>query len=131
LDPKLVQSAATLCYAQYAMGRLEAARQTCMRDPQDWWARTLLAVTLHKLNRQDEARDVLAKLVAELGVDASFQYAEIYAQWGDIPKALDALDAAYRAKDPGLSLIKTDMLLDPIRDEPRYRELLRKLNFPP
>jgi tetratricopeptide (TPR) repeat protein len=130
LSPTLMQASATLCYVQYAMGQFEAARQTCAKDPEDWWSRTLLAVTLHKLNRRDEARDVLAKLVAELGPDASFQYAEIYAQWGDLPKALDALEAAYRVRDPGLILIKTDVLLDPIRNEPRYRELMRKLDFP-
>jgi serine/threonine-protein kinase len=130
LDPTLMQVNATLCANQYAMGQLEAALESCRRDPDEWLSQTNLAIVLHKLNRPTEARAVLAKLISENGESASYQYAQIYAQWSDIPKALEAIETAYREKDPGVLDMKTDFLLDPLRQEPRFQAALKKLNFP-
>jgi len=68
--------------------------------------------------------------MATYGDDMACQYAEIYAQWGDIPKALEWLETAYRVHDPGLVELKVDPALDPLRQEPRFQEIVRKLNFP-
>ncbi len=51
------------------------------------------------------------------------------AQWGDRPAALVALERARAVGDGGLVYLATDPLLDPIRDEPRFRQLLRQLRF--
>lgn len=130
LDPNLRQLNDTLCVNQYAMGELEAALESCSRDPDYWGVQTTLAIVLHKLKRQSEARAVLEKLIADNGDSASYQYAQIYAQWGDIPKALQAVETALREKDPGVLDLKTDFLLDPLRQEPRFQAAMKKLNFP-
>lgn len=59
-----------------------------------------------------------------------FQIAEIYAQWGDVPRALDALDRAVVLHDGGLAFTKADALLDPLRREPRFKAVLAGLKFP-
>jgi len=46
------------------------------------------------------------------------------------PTALDWLEVANRLKDPGLAWLKVDPLLDPLRKEPRFQQIERKLNFP-
>jgi hypothetical protein len=89
-----------------------------------------LAVVYHKLNRQSDADAALAAIMAAYGDDASFQYAVIYAQWGNIPKALEWLETAYRVRDPGLEVLKTEPMLDPLRQEPRFKEIERKLKIP-
>jgi hypothetical protein len=89
-----------------------------------------MAILYDKLHQRREAEAELAAMKAELGNSAAYQYAEIYAQWGDIPHALAALDAAYRLPDPGISTLKTDAWIDPLRKEPRFQEIERKLNFP-
>jgi hypothetical protein len=33
-------------------------------------------------------------------------------------------------RDPGMTYTKTDPLLDPLREEPRFQAVLRELNFP-
>jgi hypothetical protein len=43
--------------------------------------------------------------------------------------ALAWLQKALENLDPGLEDLKTDWLLDPIRDEPQFRALLARLNF--
>jgi hypothetical protein len=60
----------------------------------------------------------------------AYQYVNIYAQWGDIPKALDWLETAYRTHDTGLVELKVESTLDPLRQEPRFQEILRKLKVP-
>jgi len=62
--------------------------------------------------------------------DQAYQYAEVYAQWGDRAQALDWLETAYRVRDPGLLQLKVDFLLDPLRGEPRFQSVLAKMNFP-
>jgi hypothetical protein len=67
---------------------------------------------------------------ADIGDSAAYQYAEIYAQWGDTSKALDWLEVAYRLPDPGIGTLRVDTLVDPLRKEPRFQEIERKLHLP-
>ena len=60
----------------------------------------------------------------------AYQYAEIYAQWGDTIKALAWLNTAMKLRDTGLEDLKTDPLLDPLRNEPRFQAIERALKFP-
>ena len=73
---------------------------------------------------------MLSKLKVALGDTAAYQYATIYAQWGKRAKALEWLETALRLRDPGLELLKTDPLLDPLRKEPRFHAIERELKFP-
>jgi hypothetical protein len=67
---------------------------------------------------------------ALIGDTASYQYATVYAQWGNRAQALEWLETARRVRDPGLELLKTDALLDPLRKEPRFQAIERELKFP-
>jgi hypothetical protein len=49
---------------------------------------------------------------------------------GDRTKALEWLEQAVRVRNAGLCFLKTDPLLDPLRNEPRFQVVLRKLKFP-
>ena len=83
-----------------------------------------------KLGRHADAEAELAKLKAALGDAATYQYATIYAQWGQRAKALESLDTAWRLRDPGLEYLKTDPFMDPLRQEPRFQAIERELKFP-
>jgi tetratricopeptide (TPR) repeat protein len=61
----------------------------------------------------------------------NFQFAEVYAQRGQIDLAFATLEAAQRASDPGLSALLSDPLLDPLHGDPRFQALVKRLNFPP
>jgi tetratricopeptide (TPR) repeat protein len=50
-----------------------------------------LAVTYDKLGRHADAEAVLKKWQADSGDDAAYQYAAVYAQWGNTAKALERL----------------------------------------
>ena len=83
-----------------------------------------------KLGRHADAESELAKIKAAVGDASAYQYATIYGQWGDRAKALEWLDTALRLRDPGLQLLKTDLLMDPLRKEPRFQAIERELKFP-
>jgi TolB-like protein len=119
----------TRCQALLALGRNEAALAAC--QPADSANRqAALAVLFKKLNRQSEAQAMLDQLVKENGDAAAYQYAGIYAQWGDMRTALKWIERAYEVKDPGVAFMKADPMLEPIRREPRFQAVVRKLNFP-
>jgi tetratricopeptide (TPR) repeat protein len=87
-------------------------------------------VIYDKLGRHADAEAVLSKMKAEDGDTSAYQYATIYAQWGDKVKALEWLETAWRLRDPGLVYLKTDPLMDPLRQEPRFQAVMRGLKFP-
>jgi TolB-like protein/tetratricopeptide (TPR) repeat protein len=116
--------------AYYLLGRFESARESCVNQPDYWLVQQCLVLAYDKLGRRADAEAALSKLKASEGDSAAYQYAEIFAQRGDRDQALTWLEAALRLRDPGLYSIKTDPLLDPLRNEPRFRAVIRELNLP-
>jgi TolB-like protein/tetratricopeptide (TPR) repeat protein len=92
--------------------------------------RACMAIMYDKLHRHPEAEAELATMKAEFGQGAAFQYAEIYAQWGGIPSSLEWLETAYRLPDSAIGSVRVDALLDPLRKDPRFKEIERKLKLP-
>jgi len=130
LDSDYTASYATRGMSFYGLGDFNAARTACETKREDWESQQCLAVVYAKLGRHDDAQAELAKLHAALGDAAAYQYATIYAQWGNRPKALEWLETAWRLRDPGWQELKTDPLMDPLRQEPRFLAILRELKFP-
>ena len=130
LDPEDPQSNAQLGLAYYGLGDFEGARTSCERMPEDPSNQQCLAVTYDKLERHTDAEAMLAKYMGSRGDADAFQYAEIYAQWGNTAKALEWLDTAMRLRDPGLLFLKTDPLMGPLHKEPRFQAMMRVLKFP-
>ena len=62
--------------------------------------------------------------------EARFNLATMYSQLGEKDKAFEALNDAYDNREWRLTRIKVDPLLDPLRDDPRFSELLKKVGFP-
>jgi TolB-like protein/tetratricopeptide (TPR) repeat protein len=116
--------------AYYGLGDLERARGSCETKPEYWASQWCLAVIYDKLGRHADAEGELAKMKAASGDASAYQYAAIYAQWGNRAKALEWLDTALRLRDPGLEQLKTDPLLDPLRKEARLQAIERELKFP-
>ena len=81
--------------------------------------------------RTGAARPTRIARLQQIGGDAwSYQYGQIHAQLGETDRAFAALDKAVEVKDPGLISLKKDPVLDPIRPDPRFAALLKRLKFP-
>jgi len=82
--------------------------------------------------RKREAQRLIDEL-RELPPDyhvSSFFFAEAYADLGDKDQALTWLERAYEEHDQWMVFINSYPGLEPLRSEPRFQTLLRRMNFP-
>jgi hypothetical protein len=59
------------------------------------------------------------------GYSSGYEIATLYADLGNKDEAFRWLDTAYQERDVDLEFLKTDFLLDPLRADPRFAELVR------
>jgi tetratricopeptide (TPR) repeat protein len=64
------------------------------------------------------------------GYSSAYNIAALYADLGDKDQAFRWLNTAYQERDWGLVGLKTNFLFDPIRSDPRFAELVRKVGLP-
>jgi tetratricopeptide (TPR) repeat protein len=134
VEPNSRALEADTAFALLALGQYENARQLCQADStplEDDDRHSCLALALRGLQHGVDARRELEKL-EDLQVDGgAYQYAAFYAQWGDRNTALQWLTKAARLRDPKLIYMQADWMLDPIRNEPQFKALESRMNFPP
>jgi TolB-like protein/Flp pilus assembly protein TadD len=130
LQPDYVRNYALLGVAQYNLGDFEGARSSCEVARADEGGQQCLAVVYRQLGREADAEAMLKKIKSARGDDGAYDFACIYAQWGDIPQAIRWLETAIRLRNPGLVELKAEPDLDPLRTEPRFQAIERELNFP-
>ena len=64
------------------------------------------------------------------GYSSAYSIAVLYAESGDTEQSFRWLTTAYQERDWLLEGLKTDFLLDPLRSDPRFAELVRKVGLP-
>ena len=129
LNPKLADVHATIGDALLALGRVGEAREAFVAEPSVILRLPGLAITAHKLGDARAADAALASLRTEVGDSGLYQQAEVLAQLGRIDAALDVLTHARSLDDSGLTLARTDPMLDPLRSRPEFTALLQQLGF--
>lgn len=131
LAPQLNYPLMWITLSLILLNRAGEARAVLARmPPDDYFRLTDEAILRARGGDRAGAEAIIAKIRAVSGDSSSFQYAQIYAQMGDLDRTFAALDQAVEAGDPGLLFVKRDPILDPIRPDPRYPALLQRLNFP-
>ena len=113
------------------MNRLNDARDEYQKVPADDVFRLAGEAIIAGLSRDLAAVNrIIAQMRELFGDAASYNYAQVYAQAGEKDRAFSALSTAFNVRDAGLTGLKTDPFLDPIRSDPRFAALIRKLRFP-
>ncbi len=64
------------------------------------------------------------------GYLSAFEIGELYADLGDKEQSFRWLNTAYQERDWLLVGLKTDFQLDPLRSDPRFAELVRRVGLP-
>ncbi|MEL6874133.1 MAG: tetratricopeptide repeat protein, partial [Pseudomonadota bacterium] len=129
LNPDIGNYHSLLGFAQLQLGDLDAAYESFSNKMSKVRRLPGYAIIARKQNRASEAEAALAELQAEYGDKSHYQYAQIYAQWGDNDRSMAALNEAWRLRDAGLTSLYADPLLDPVRDEPDYVKLVNTMGF--
>jgi hypothetical protein len=109
-------------------GKNAEARAILEAVPNDQFlAVTYLAVLDAREGNREASLRHLANLRA-IGADAvAVQEAGVLSQLGEREKAVAMVEHAWQLKDPGLSTMNVDELFDPIRDDPRFQAIARKM----
>ena len=81
----------------------------------------------YSLGHADASERILKQLIAN---KAYAPIADVYAWRGEKDQAFQWLERAYEVRDAGLTWIKIDNDFRSLRDDPRYKALLRKMNLP-
>ena len=76
-----------------------------------------------------QAQSVLEKIVKEYPDQNPLMLAYIYIALKNYDVALNMLDSAYKTRHIQLYWVKVDPILDPIRNEPRFKELIKKMHL--
>jgi serine/threonine protein kinase len=72
----------------------------------------------------------IRQLQRKTGYSSAYRIATLYADLGDKDQAFRWLNTAYQERDWLLMGLKTDFLLDPLRSDQRYADLLRRMGLP-
>jgi tetratricopeptide (TPR) repeat protein len=85
-----------------------------------------------RAGRVREARDCLREIKERLKDEnvGLYEVAFIHAGLGERDQAFEWLEKAYAERDQGLIFMLVDPTLDPLRSDPRFLDLLRRMGFP-
>jgi serine/threonine-protein kinase len=110
-------------------GDKETALREAQLEPDESYRRFELAVAQYARGDRTAADAALADLIAhDQGLD--YQVAQVYAVRGEREKAFEWLQIAFDNHDTGMLALLVDPLLNDLRDDPRYKALVAKMNFP-
>jgi serine/threonine-protein kinase len=82
--------------------------------------------------KRDEARRILARMekLHEQGIVPSGSIAILHGALGESNEAFAWLEKAYEERDPQLTYIKAGRRFEPLRKDPRFKQLVRRVGLP-
>jgi TolB-like protein len=126
------QSLAYRCKSLYepAVAALQTGIQLSQSSPTYVAA---LGETYAKAGNRDEALRILERLgaLSRQRYVSPYGLALLNLALGKTDEALSCLEAGYRGREPNMLGLKVDPRLDELRTEPRFQDLLLRMNFPP
>jgi tetratricopeptide (TPR) repeat protein len=135
LDPHFAMAHAHLGQAYLRRARLDEALASCRKagELDSTWDPIGLAAVYASLGSSVEAWRILEKLKqeAERGYQSAVDFAIAYAALGETDLAFESLDKAYTERDGLLVFLKVAPEFDPLRTDPRFTEILRKVGLVP
>ncbi len=99
----------------------------------DKWTNILLAYSYAIMGDSTRAVSKLEKILKIYPKADSYDYlygvAGIYTALNNFDQAITTLEKAYNAREIDMYFINNDPVFDPLRNEPRFKALMKKINF--
>jgi len=101
-------------------------------DPRWSWASADMARAYVLSGRRAEAQRMLDELLerSKGSYVTKYSLARLYAALGDKNRALDELEQSFAERSFFFNFFRSDPEMDSLRSEPRFQELVRRMNFP-
>jgi Tfp pilus assembly protein PilF len=137
MDPTFIMTRRELSETYYEKGMLEEAIHEAetawsLSSETDYDSLAALGAAYAKAGRRSEALRIATTLEMELAeghanwLDVAF----VHVALGNHEKALAALEKGFEERVPRMFGLKVYPRWDGLRDDPRFQDLLRRLNFP-
>jgi tetratricopeptide (TPR) repeat protein len=136
LDPTFPLARHWLGFALIVNGKYDEAISVSRQAPPDTFSRVMSGVVIaHAYAMQGKRSEVeqqisLLRELARTHYVRPYYLASIYATLGDKDKAFIELERAFGERDCFLGRVSTDLFMDPLRDDPRFRDLLKRMGRP-
>jgi tetratricopeptide (TPR) repeat protein len=136
LDPKFPLAQVWLGFALIANGKSDEAITTIQKESADspfgWMANVVTAQAYAQQGKRTEAEQQIAILrdLAKTRYIRTYYVAAIYATLGDTDKAFAELEKSFSDRDCFLGRIAVDPAMDSLRDDRRFKDLLKRMNLP-
>ena len=106
---------------------------TLDKTPERWDRYPLLAYAYAAAGRRDEAQKILdeQQRLAKQRYVSPYNFAILYTVLGDKDRAFEWLTKCVEQRAPIIHHLKSRPLFDPLRSDPRYADLLRRMNLEP
>jgi tetratricopeptide (TPR) repeat protein len=135
MNPTAEESYRILGLAMVQSGELDEAERV-MREAVELpggsvYARAVLGYVLARSGQEDRARQLLDELAAEAarGYVSPVAFALLHIGLGERDSALDWIERAYEERRGWLAYLRVNAIFDPLRGEPRFEELARRMNL--
>jgi len=129
LQPTAANSRRWQVFVAIQRGDGETALREALAEPDDSYRRFLLPLAQYIRGDRKAADATLAELLAN-HEGLNYQVAQVYAVRGQKDKAFEWLQISFDTRDTGMLALLVDPLLRNLRDDPRYKALVAKMNFP-
>jgi Flp pilus assembly protein TadD len=110
---------------------ISAVGQMSPESPFGWQSGVVLAHAYAKQGKRAEAEQQISRLrdLAKTRYLRPYYLAAIYAALGDKDKAFAQLEESFSERDCFLGRIAIDPDMDPLRDDPRFKSLMKRMNL--
>ena len=133
MDPNFDGAYIQLDYAYAAKGMYREAITAYEKAAQlgaGFNTKIYLAAAYAGAGERDRARSMLRQFEEGKGYVSPAELAVLYVALGERERALASLEKAYAERDLQLKYLTTEPAYDPITNESRFRELVRKVGLP-
>jgi tetratricopeptide (TPR) repeat protein len=115
---------------QEAISELEKVVELSGQSPS---MRTLLGYAYASAGERDQALAILKEIDSRpnKGPVSNIETAMIYIALGNHDRAFELLNDAYERRAWQLGFLKVEPIFDPLRDDPRFADLMRRVNLAP
>jgi adenylate cyclase len=129
LNTSYASAEAFLALVLLYQGRGPEALLAVNQEPDASWKAQALPIIYWGLGRRDDSDAALGDLTKAYSATSAYQIAEVHAYRGEPEAAFQWLETAYRQRDPGMTWIRVDPLLQSLRGDPRYHAFLVKMKL--
>ena len=137
MDPTYIGTRRELSWAYREKGMVEEAIREAetawtLSSETDYYSFASLGAAYAKAGRRSDALRVATTLEKELkeGHATWLDVAFVYVALGDNEKTLHALEQGFEEREPLMYTLKVYPRWDGLRSEPRFQEIIRRMNFP-